>query len=215
MPLSDKKDIRSLSMEQLKQEFTAMAEPSFRAKQVYEWLWEKSCTDFDEMSNLSKALREKLKAGFSINNVVVHHSQFSNDKTIKSTFKLYDSNIIEGVLIPATDRMTACVSSQVGCSLTCKFCATGYMDRKRNLNADEIYDQVVLIDKQAKENYNGRNTRGDENSPKYIKWYKIVPTVALNDFDASRNDYSKTILYSILPYVAANSYHPKFPQTTF
>jgi 23S rRNA (adenine2503-C2)-methyltransferase len=154
MPLSDKKDIRSLSMEQLKQEFTAMAEPSFRAKQVYEWLWEKSCTDFDEMSNLSKALREKLKESFTINNVEVHHSQFSNDKTIKSTFKLFDSNIIEGVLIPATDRMTACVSSQVGCSLTCKFCATGYMDRKRNLNADEIYDQVVLIDKQAKENYN-------------------------------------------------------------
>ena len=141
-------------MEQLKQEFTAMAEPSFRAKQVYEWLWEKSCTDFDEMSNLSKALREKLKESFTINNVEVHHSQFSNDKTIKSTFKLFDSNIIEGVLIPATDRMTACVSSQVGCSLTCKFCATGYMDRKRNLNADEIYDQVVLIDKQAKENYN-------------------------------------------------------------
>lgn len=131
-----------------------MAEPSFRAKQVYEWLWEKSCTDFDEMSNLSKTLREKLKESFTINNVEVHHSQYSNDKTIKSTFKLFDSNIIEGVLIPATDRMTACVSSQVGCSLTCKFCATGYMDRKRNLNADEIYDQVVLIDKQAKENYN-------------------------------------------------------------
>ena len=154
MPLSEKKDIRSLSMEQLKQEFIAMGEPSFRAKQVYEWLWEKSCTDFDEMSNLSKALREKLNQIFTINNVEVHHSQFSNDKTIKSTFKLFDSNIIEGVLIPATDRMTACVSSQVGCSLTCKFCATGYMDRKRNLNADEIYDQVVLIDKQAKENYN-------------------------------------------------------------
>lgn len=131
-----------------------MAEPSFRAKQVYEWLWEKSCTDFDEMSNLSKTLREKLKESFTINNVEVHHSQYSNDKTIKSTFKLFDSNIIEGVLIPATDRMTACVSSQLGCSLTCKFCATGYMDRKRNLNADEIYDQVVLIDKQAKENYN-------------------------------------------------------------
>ncbi|HEY1061214.1 MAG TPA: 23S rRNA (adenine(2503)-C(2))-methyltransferase RlmN [Daejeonella sp.] len=154
MPLSEKKDIRSLSMEQLKQEFIAMGEPSFRAKQVYEWLWEKSCTDFDEMSNLSKSLREKLNQTFTINNVEVHHSQFSNDKTIKSTFKLFDSNIIEGVLIPATDRMTACVSSQVGCSLTCKFCATGYMDRKRNLNADEIYDQVVLIDKQAKENYN-------------------------------------------------------------
>jgi 23S rRNA (adenine2503-C2)-methyltransferase len=154
MRLSDKKDIRSLSMDQLKQEFIAMGEPAFRAKQVFEWLWAKSSTEFDEMSNLSKSLREKLKEQFIINNAKVNQSQFSNDKTIKSTFKLFDSNIIEGVLIPATDRMTACVSSQVGCSLTCKFCATGYMERKRNLNADEIYDQVVLIDKQAKENYN-------------------------------------------------------------
>lgn len=154
MQQAQKKDIRSLSPEQLKHEFTAMGEPAFRAKQVYEWLWAKSCIDFDEMSNLSKALREKLKDQFIIHNVVVNQSQFSSDKTIKSTFKLYDGNIIEGVLIPATDRMTACVSSQVGCSLTCKFCATGYMERKRNLNADEIYDQVVLIDKQAKDNYN-------------------------------------------------------------
>ena len=154
MPLSQKKDIRNLSPEQLKQEFAAMGEPAFRARQVYEWLWVKSCTDFDEMSNLSKPLREKLKELFTINNVTVNQSQYSFDKTIKSTFRLFDGNIIEGVLIPATDRMTACVSSQVGCSLTCKFCATGYMERKRNLNADEIYDQVVLIDQQAKENYN-------------------------------------------------------------
>jgi 23S rRNA (adenine2503-C2)-methyltransferase len=153
MPDTQKIDIRSLSPDKLKEHFISIAEPAFRAKQVYEWLWEKSCTDFEEMSNLSKALREKLKESFTINNVKVHRSQFSSDKTIKSSFMLYDNNIIEGVLIPASDRMTACVSSQVGCSLTCKFCATGYMDRKRNLNADEIYDQVVLIDKQAKENY--------------------------------------------------------------
>lgn len=146
-------DIRSLSVDKLKEQFALLKEPAFRAKQVYEWLWEKSCTDFDEMSNLSKPLREKLKELFVINNLNVHQSQFSADKTIKSTFKLYDSNIIEGVLIPAADRMTACVSSQVGCSLTCKFCATGYMERKRNLNPDEIYDQVVLIDRQAKQNY--------------------------------------------------------------
>jgi len=88
-----------------------------------------------------------------INAISVHQSQFSADKTIKSIFKLYDGNTIEGVLIPSSDRMTACVSSQVGCSLTCKFCATGYMERKRNLNPDEIFDQVALIDRQAKENY--------------------------------------------------------------
>ncbi|MFD2553191.1 23S rRNA (adenine(2503)-C(2))-methyltransferase RlmN [Sphingobacterium tabacisoli] len=146
-------DIRSLSLEQLKAKLVDMGEQGFRAKQIYEWIWQKSATDFEEMSNLSKGLREKLKECFSINYVKVKQSQISSDKTIKSSFSLYDGNIIEGVLIPTPDRMTACVSSQVGCSLTCKFCATGYMDRKRNLNADEIYDQVVLISKQAEENY--------------------------------------------------------------
>lgn len=148
-----KTDIRALSIDRLKEHFSALGEPAFRAKQVYEWLWEKSCVDFEEMTNLSKPLREKLGDLFTINNLNIHQSQFSSDKTIKNTFRLYDDNIIEGVLIPATDRMTACVSSQVGCSLTCKFCATGYMERKRNLNPDEIYDQVVLIDRQARENY--------------------------------------------------------------
>lgn len=146
-------DIRSLSLDQIKEKLVEMGEQAFRAKQIYEWLWQKSVTDFEQMSNLSKALRDKLKSNFIINYVQVKQSQVSSDKTIKSSFVLYDGNIIEGVLIPTTDRMTACVSSQVGCSLTCKFCATGYMDRKRNLNADEIYDQVVLIDKQAKDNY--------------------------------------------------------------
>jgi len=128
-------------------------EKGFRAKQVYEWLWKKSCFSFDEMSNISKDLRAKLDEHFVINHVSVHKSQFSADKTIKNTFKLHDAHLVEGVLIPTPERMTACVSSQVGCSLTCKFCATGYMDRIRNLNADEIYDQVVLIDRQARENY--------------------------------------------------------------
>ena len=110
MQPTQKTYIRSLSPDKLKEHFISIAEPAFRAKQVYEWLWEKSCTDFEEMSNLSKPLREKLKETFTINNVRVHHSQFSSDKTIKSTFMLFDNNIIEGVLIPATDRMTACVS---------------------------------------------------------------------------------------------------------
>lgn len=130
-----------------------MGEPAFRAKQVYEWLWKKSAQSFDEMTNLSKELRAKLDEHYEIRAVRISQSQFSNDGTIKNTFKLYDENIIEGVLIPTPERMTACVSSQVGCSLTCKFCATGYMERKRNLNADEIYDQVVLIDRQAHERY--------------------------------------------------------------
>lgn len=154
MLATTKTDIRALDLVQLQQHFTQMNEPAYRAKQVYQWLWEKSARSFEEMSNLSKDLRKKLDESYAINVVAVSNSQFSNDHTIKSAFRLYDGNIVEGVLIPMEERMTACVSSQVGCSLTCKFCATGYMDRKRNLNADEIYDQVVLIDQQAKKNYN-------------------------------------------------------------
>ncbi len=150
---TQKKDIRRLTIEQLRQDFTALGEPAYRAKQVFEWLWKKSSRDFDSMSNLSKAFREKLKAHYNILSVAVHKSQKSDDKTIKSTFILHDGHLIEGVLIPTSERMTACVSSQVGCSLTCKFCATGYMDRKRNLDAAEIYDQVVLLNQQALENY--------------------------------------------------------------
>jgi 23S rRNA (adenine2503-C2)-methyltransferase len=149
----NKTDIRSLTLETLTATFTELGEKSYRAKQVYEWLWKKSCTSFDEMSNISKELRKKLHENFVINNSKINNSQFSADKTIKNSFILHDTHLIEGVLIPTPDRMTACVSSQVGCSLTCKFCATGYMERKRNLNPDEIYDQVVLIDKQARENY--------------------------------------------------------------
>lgn len=149
----EKIDIRALSLSALQEHFTQMGEKSFRAKQVYEWLWKKSCFSFGEMSNISKELRTKLEENFIIKNVKINNSQFSADKTIKNSFILHDSHLIEGVLIPTPDRMTACVSSQVGCSLTCKFCATGYMERKRNLNPDEIYDQVVLIHQQAMENY--------------------------------------------------------------
>jgi 23S rRNA (adenine2503-C2)-methyltransferase len=149
----NKIDIRSLSLSALQEHFIRMDEKGFRAKQVYEWLWKKSCFSFNEMSNISKELRTKLNENFVINNVKINTSQVSADKTIKNSFILHDTHLIEGVLIPTPGRMTACVSSQVGCSLTCKFCATGYMERKRNLNPDEIYDQVVLIDQQARENY--------------------------------------------------------------
>ena len=149
----NKIDIRSIDLKTLQEHFIRMDEKSFRAKQVYEWLWKKSCFSFNEMSNISKELRTKLDENFVINNVKINSSQFSADKTIKNSFILHDTHLIEGVLIPTPGRMTACVSSQVGCSLTCKFCATGYMERKRNLNPDEIYDQVVLISQQAMENY--------------------------------------------------------------
>ena len=152
--MDTKKDIRALSLEELKTVFVENGDQAFRAKQVYEWLWKKSVRTFDEMTNLSKSTRELLNTHFVINAVVVDDMQISIDRTIKNAFKLYDSNIVECVLIPSTTRMTACISSQVGCSLTCKFCATGKLERLRNLNADEIYDQVVLIKNQAEEKYN-------------------------------------------------------------
>ena len=106
------------------------------------------------MTNVSKSLREKLAEKFEIKAVKILTQQKSKDGTIKLAFTLWDDNIIEGVLIPTATRMTACVSSQVGCSLSCTFCATGYLDRKRNLDPAEIYDQVVLIGQLAVKNYN-------------------------------------------------------------
>lgn len=149
-----KKDIRELTLDELKTYFVEKGEKPFRAKQVYEWLWEKSVRSFDEMTSLSKETRDLLNENFVINAVQIDNLQVSKDRTIKNAFKLYDSNIVEGVLIPTATRMTACISSQVGCSLTCKFCATGKLARLRNLDAAEIYDQVVLIRDQSMEKYN-------------------------------------------------------------
>ncbi len=151
--MEKKKDIRKLKLEEIKSFMLVNNEKAFRAKQVYEWLWKKSAHSFEEMTNLSKSTRELLSTNFLLRPITFYKKQVSNDRTIKSAFKLYDEHLIEGVLIPADDRMTACVSSQVGCSLTCKFCATGYMDRERNLEAGEIYDQVVAIKDMAESNY--------------------------------------------------------------
>ena len=146
-------NIRDLNKEELISFFQSKGEKPYRAKQVWEWLWKQSARTFEEMSNLSKETRDMLQQDFSIRAAEVDTKQISNDRTIKTAFKLYDGNIVEGVLIPTETRMTACVSSQVGCSLTCKFCATGKLERIRNLNADEIYDQVALIRKQSEEHY--------------------------------------------------------------
>lgn len=147
------KDIRKISQEELTGFFKEQGEPAFRVRQVHEWLWKKSAVSFSEMTNLSLKTRELLSRHFQILPVGTSARQTAADGTIKSGFRLHDGHLVEGVLIPADDRMTACVSSQVGCSLTCKFCATGYMERKRNLDAAEIYDQVVIIDRQAREGY--------------------------------------------------------------
>jgi 23S rRNA (adenine2503-C2)-methyltransferase len=144
-----KRDIRKLPLEELKTFFVQYGEKPFRAQQVYEWLWIKSAKDFDQMSNLSISLRDLLKQHFTINHIKVDNMQRSADGTIKNAVTLYDGLVVESVLIPTEKRITACVSSQVGCSLACKFCATARLKRMRNLSVDEIYDQVVAIKEQS------------------------------------------------------------------
>ncbi len=150
-----KTDIRKHSLEDLKLWAQAQKEPAFRAKQIEEWLWKKRAVSFDEMSNLSKGLRQKLEEHFVINGIVLDTMQKSNDGTIKCRFTLHDGHKIESVLIPVpdADRYTVCVSSQVGCSLSCAFCATGMMKRMRNLDGFEIYDQYVLINEMCEKEF--------------------------------------------------------------
>jgi len=140
-----KTDIRSLSREEILSWVEEIGEKKFRANQIYEWLWQKGARSFDEMTNLSKAFREKLQDHFDFPIATIDVQQKSFDGTVKLGFKLSDGNIVEGVLIPAEDRFTACVSSQVGCSLSCAFCATGMLKRMRNLTPGEIYDQVLML----------------------------------------------------------------------
>ncbi len=153
MKAGSKGNIRDLSLEELGNYFETLGEKKFRTKQVYEWLWQKHAHSFDAMTNLSKELRAKLAEHFILPALTIDTTQYSGDGTIKNRFKTMEGHLVEGVLIPTDDRKTACVSSQIGCSLSCKFCATGYMERKRNLNFDEIYDEVVLLNQQCEKTY--------------------------------------------------------------
>ena len=153
--MKNKNDIRSLTLDELTSFFQKNDLPSYKAKQVYEWLWKKSCLSFDEMTNISLETRKLLKNKFVINHINIDRFQKSNDGTIKNAIALFDDLFVESVLIPTKNRTTACVSSQVGCSLDCEFCATSKMDRIRNLNPDEIYDQVATINSQSL-NYYGK-----------------------------------------------------------
>jgi 23S rRNA (adenine2503-C2)-methyltransferase len=150
-----KQDIRLIEKNDLIDFFKSQGESKFRAQQVWEWLWKKGAHSFDAMTNLSKDLRLKLEANFEIRPIKEDLTQRSNDGTIKTRFRLHDGHLIESVLIPVPerDRYTVCISCQVGCSLTCSFCATGQMKRVRNLDAPEIYDQVLLVNRQCMETY--------------------------------------------------------------
>ena len=147
------KNIRQLSLHELEEFFETIGEKKFRTKQVWEWLWQKHAHSFADMTNLCKELRQKLGAHFTLPALSIDTTQQSTDGTVKSRFKTHEGHLCEGVLIPTESRITACVSSQIGCSLSCRFCATGYIERKRNLEFDEIYDEVVLINQQSEKIY--------------------------------------------------------------
>jgi 23S rRNA (adenine2503-C2)-methyltransferase len=149
--MDGKLDIRSLSREEIRAFFVANGDRAFRGDQLYDWLWKKGLRSFQEMTNLSKTTRILLEDKFVINHVHVDDMQRSADGTIKNAVKLHDGRVVESVLIPTEKRITACISSQVGCSLDCTFCATARLKRMRNLNPDEIFDQVVTIRQQAEE----------------------------------------------------------------
>lgn len=151
--MSGKTDIRQLRFEELQESLIALKQPAFRAKQVYEWLWKKQVNSFEEMQNIPAALRQQLSEKFVFPQTQIADTQQSADGTIKVAFRLFDNNVAEGVLIPTENRVTACISSQVGCSLTCSFCATGRLKRVRNLFAWEIFDQVALLKKRSEESY--------------------------------------------------------------
>ena len=149
-PKIAKLDIRLFDTESLIDKIAEIGMPAFRAKQIDHWIWKKSVRHFDAMTNLPQALIEYLKTHFSLNPVCIAQEQISKDGTIKTAFKLHDGKICEGVLIPTEKRLTACISSQIGCSLTCAFCATGKLKRLRNIEYPEIYDQVVAIDNESR-----------------------------------------------------------------
>ncbi len=152
--VENKKNIRTLSRAELKHSLSEFGEKAFRANQVYEWLWQKNARSFEEMTNLSKGLREKLTKHFFIDHIELQDQQISSDKTIKCAFTVGENKVIEGVLIPTTNRTTACISSQIGCSLACEFCATGKLKLMRNLSEGEIVDQVVYLRNLAEKKYN-------------------------------------------------------------
>jgi 23S rRNA (adenine2503-C2)-methyltransferase len=152
------KNIRQLSLVELENFLQSIGEKKFRTQQVWEWLWQKHAHSFADMTNLSKELRQKLGEHFSLPALSIDATQHSSDGTVKSRFKTHEGHLCEGVLIPTESRLTACVSSQIGCSLSCKFCATGYIERKRNLDFDEIYDEVVLINQQSEKTYGKKLT---------------------------------------------------------
>ena len=142
-------DIRSISIESLEVILLKNKFPHYRSKQIKNWTTKIDIKSFDEMSNLPKELIIFLKKNFTLNHAAILSTQKSSDETVKYAIKLHDGLVIESVLIPSNNRITACVSSQVGCSLDCNFCATSRLKRMRNLESYEIFDQVMILNKES------------------------------------------------------------------
>ncbi len=156
--MHEKKEIRTVSAQDIAEFLIQNGEKAFRAKQINEWIWKKAVTSFDEMTNISLKIRTLLAEHFEFQTLVPITSQKSSDGTIKTAFKLHDGNVIESVLIPSRSRTTVCVSSQVGCNLACAFCATGKLKMQRNLTVAEIFDQVAWVNKQSFREYGHKLT---------------------------------------------------------
>jgi len=158
--ISEKTDLKSLTGSELEEFCTGLGLKSYRADQIYQWLYQKGVSDFSEMTNLSKELRERLKKLAEIRGIDLVTRQQSNDGTIKYLFELHNGERVESVLIPDFDeegnarRLTVCVSSQVGCVFGCSFCATGKMGFFEHLTHGEIVDQVQFINREAEHIYN-------------------------------------------------------------
>ena len=146
-------DIRSISLEKLNKFIEKNNFPLYRSNQIFNWINKSSVKSFDDMTNLPKSLIDLLKENFRLNFSQISSKQISIDSTMKFAIKLHDKLVVESVLIPSGDRVTACVSSQVGCSLDCEFCATSKLSRMRNLESYEIFDQIILLNEQSIENY--------------------------------------------------------------
>jgi 23S rRNA (adenine2503-C2)-methyltransferase len=171
-------DIKSQTKEELEAQFKAWNEPAYRVGQVLEWLYAHRVMNWDAMTNLPKALREKLRNYYSLRTLELVRKQGSRDTTQKFLWRLADHSLIESVLIPAnpalygevSDRHTLCVSTQVGCAYGCKFCASGLEGWKRNLSIEEIVDQVLAVERwEAQNTQTGNTEHGTRNTvPRFI-----------------------------------------------
>lgn len=139
------KNIKNYNLPELKEEFVSIGEKPFRAEQVFKWIYEQNATSFDEMTNLSLELREKLKENYTLNAFKILKKQKSADGTIKYLFDVLDGNGVETVLMKYHHGYSLCVSSQIGCKMGCKFCASTGIPFIRNLSSGEIVEELLAV----------------------------------------------------------------------